>query len=136
MTDLLSILVNAVVLGSIYGLVAIGMTLIYGVLRVMDMSQGSMVMAGGFVAAGLMGEMGLPAVPTIIAAFGITFLLGVLTQLISSRVAPRFPIMWGMATLTIDVSISSSTAASVTAIAIRYLYLYLSSASACAMSPA
>lgn len=83
MTDLLAILVNAVVLGSIYGLVAIGMTLIYGVLRVMDMSQGSMVMAGGFVAAGLMGEMGLPAVVTIIAAFGITFLLGVLTQLIS-----------------------------------------------------
>ena len=83
MTDLIAILVNAVVLGSIYGLVAIGMTLIYGVLRVMDMSQGSMVMAGGFVAAGLMGELGLPGAVTIIAAFGIAFLLGVLTQLIS-----------------------------------------------------
>jgi len=83
MTDLLAILVNAVVLGSIYGLVAIGMTLIYGVLRVMDMSQGSMVMAGGFVAAGLMGELGLPGAVTIVAAFAITFVLGVLTQLIS-----------------------------------------------------
>src|ERR1700710_1696391 len=49
------------------------------------------------------------------------------THEISSSVAPRFPIMCGMATLTIDVSISSSTAASVTAMAMRYLYLYLSS---------
>src|SRR3981189_1350398 len=51
------------------------------------------------------------------------------THEISSSVAPRFPIMWGIATFTMEVSISSSTAASVTAIAIRYLYLYLSSAS-------
>src|SRR5205823_14517817 len=50
------------------------------------------------------------------------------TQEISSSVAPRFPIMCGIATFTIEVSISSSTAASVTAIAIRYLYLYLSTA--------
>src|SRR5215216_6760101 len=50
------------------------------------------------------------------------------THEISSIVAPRFPIMWGMATLTIDVSMSSSTAANVTAMAIRYLCLYLSSA--------
>jgi branched-subunit amino acid ABC-type transport system permease component len=83
MTDLLAILVNALVLGSIYGLVAIGMTLIYGVLRVMDMSQGSMVMAGGFVAAGLMGDLGVPAIVTLVAAFAITFALGYLTELVS-----------------------------------------------------
>ena len=34
------------------------------------------------------------------------------TQAISSSVAPRFPIMWGMATLTMLVSRSSSTDAS------------------------
>ena len=44
----------------------------------------------------------------------------VLTQLISSSVAPRLPIMWGMATFTMLVSISSSTADIVTAIAIKY----------------
>src|SRR3954464_2593120 len=54
------------------------------------------------------------------------------THEISSSVAPRFPIMCGIATFTIDVSMSSSTAASVTAMAMRYLYLYLSSAVALA----
>jgi hypothetical protein len=39
----------------------------------------------------------------------------VLTQATSSRVAPRFPIMWGIATFTMLVSTSSSTLARVTA---------------------
>src|SRR3954447_19540761 len=49
------------------------------------------------------------------------------TQAISSSVAPRFPIMWGIATLTIDVSISSSIAAIVTVAAMMHLWAYLSS---------
>jgi len=39
------------------------------------------------------------------------------TQAISSSVAPRFPIMWGIATFTMLVSNSSSTDASDTVIA-------------------
>jgi branched-subunit amino acid ABC-type transport system permease component len=82
-TDLVSILVSTVVLGSIYGLVAIGMTLIYGILRVLDMSQGSMVMVGGFVGWAVMTSAGLSPVLAIVAAFAATFALGVVTQLVS-----------------------------------------------------
>src|SRR5438876_4265217 len=48
------------------------------------------------------------------------------SQAISSSVAPRFPIMWGIATFTMLVSRSSSTDASETVIAMMYLYLYRS----------
>jgi branched-subunit amino acid ABC-type transport system permease component len=82
-TDLISILVSTVVLGSVYGLVAIGMTLIYGILRVLDMSQGSMVMIGGFVGWAIMTSAGLSPLLAIAAAFAATFGLGVITQLIS-----------------------------------------------------
>jgi branched-subunit amino acid ABC-type transport system permease component len=82
-TDLISILVSTVVLGSIYGLVAIGMTLIYGILRVLDMSQGSMVMIGGFIGWAIMTSAGLSPLLAIAAAFAATFALGVVTQLIS-----------------------------------------------------
>lgn len=83
MTDLIAILIEAVVLGSIYGLVAIGMTLIYGTMRILDMSQGSMVMAGAFTGWGiLVGASGDP-VFALLGAFALTFVLGVLTQLIS-----------------------------------------------------
>lgn len=83
MTDLVSILVSTVVLGSIYGLVAIGMTMIYGILRVLDMSQGSMVMVGGFVGWGIMESAGWSPLLALVAAFAACFGLGVLTQLVS-----------------------------------------------------
>jgi branched-chain amino acid transport system permease protein len=83
MTDVISIAVSTIVLGSIYGLVAIGMTMIYGILRVLDMSQGSMVMVGGFVGWGIMTEAGLSPILALVAAFVACFALGVLTQLVS-----------------------------------------------------
>ena len=82
-TDLISILVSTVVLGSIYALVTVGMTLIYGILRVLDMSQGSMVMVGGFVGWAIMTSAGLSPLLAVLAAFLATFALGILTQLVS-----------------------------------------------------
>lgn len=82
-TDLVGILVTTVILGSIYGLVAIGMTLIYGTLRILDMSQGSMVMVGSFVAWGVLVVAGWSPIVAILLAFAATFVLGAFTQLIS-----------------------------------------------------
>ncbi|HEU5418734.1 MAG TPA: branched-chain amino acid ABC transporter permease [Streptosporangiaceae bacterium] len=82
-TDLVSVVVNTIILGSIYGLVAIGMTLIYGTLRILDMSQGSMVMVGSFIGWGVLVVAGWNPVLAILAAFIATFLLGALTQLVS-----------------------------------------------------
>jgi branched-chain amino acid transport system permease protein len=82
-SDLVGIVVTTIILGSVYGLVAIGMTLIYGTLRILDMSQGSMVMTGSFVAWGVMVVAGWNPVIAILFAFAATFLLGTFTQLVS-----------------------------------------------------
>ncbi|MBI3647830.1 MAG: branched-chain amino acid ABC transporter permease [Actinobacteria bacterium] len=83
MSQIVAILISTLVLGSIYGLVAIGMTLIYGTLRILDMSQGSMVMIGGFVAWGVLVVANSDPVVALVAAFAATFVLGTFTQLIS-----------------------------------------------------
>ena len=83
LTDIVGIAVTTVVLGSVYGLVAIGMTLIYGTLRILDMSQGSMVMVGSFVAWAVLVVAGWSPVAAIVLAFAATFVLGTFTQLIS-----------------------------------------------------
>lgn len=83
MSEIVAIFISTVVLGSIYGLVAIGMTLIYGTLRILDMSQGSMVMIGSFVAWGVLVVANSNPVLALIAAFVVTFVLGTFTQLIS-----------------------------------------------------
>jgi branched-subunit amino acid ABC-type transport system permease component len=82
-TDVVAILANGVVYGSIYGLVAIGMTLIYGTLRILDMSQGSMVMVGGYVGWWALATHGVNPVVALVAAFVFTFALGTATELVS-----------------------------------------------------
>jgi branched-chain amino acid transport system permease protein len=83
MVDIVAIVTTTIILGSIYGLVAIGMSLIYGILRVLDMSQGSMVMVGSFVAWGVLVVADFNPLLALVAAFALTFILGVLTQLVS-----------------------------------------------------
>lgn len=83
LTDVVGVLVETFVLGSIYGLVAIGMTLIYGTLRILDMSQGSMVMVGSFVGWAILVSAGWSPVLAILIAFVLTFALGTFTELIS-----------------------------------------------------
>jgi branched-subunit amino acid ABC-type transport system permease component len=82
-TDLVAIIANGIVYGSIYGLVAIGMTLIYGTLRILDMSQGSMVMVGGYVGWWAMVTHGINPVLALVMAFVATFALGTVTELVS-----------------------------------------------------
>lgn len=83
MEDVITFVSSGIVLGSIYALVAIGMTLIYGILRVLDMSQGAMVMIGGYFGFLVMTTWGLSPVVALIVAFVATLVMGVFTQLIS-----------------------------------------------------
>ncbi|HEU0193868.1 MAG TPA: branched-chain amino acid ABC transporter permease [Gaiellales bacterium] len=83
MTDLVAIIANGVVYGSIYGLVAIGMTLIYGTMRILDMSQGSMVMIGSYVGWWALASHGLNPVVALVLAFIVAFAFGTATELVS-----------------------------------------------------
>ncbi len=73
-------LVNGVTLGAVYGLIAIGYTLVYGIIGMINFAHGEVFMLGAFMAliviAGLMGELGMASVPLAIAcALVLTMLL-------------------------------------------------------------
>lgn len=61
---------NALQLGSIYALIALGYTLVYGVLRLINFAHGDLFMIGAFVSLVAGSLLGLPA--------GIVFVLAVL----------------------------------------------------------
>lgn len=60
MTLFLQQVVNGVALGSIYGLVALGLTLVYGVLRIPNFAHGAMYMLGAYVTYFLATANGVP----------------------------------------------------------------------------
>ena len=77
-------LINGITLGSIYGLIAIGYTMVYGIIGMINFAHGEVFMIGSFVAL---------TVFLALAALGITFLPLVL--LIMVIVAMLATALWG-----------------------------------------
>src|SRR5437660_9866326 len=62
-------LINGLVLGSIYGLIAIGYTMVYGIVGMINFAHGDIFMIGGFIALIsflVLVSFGLTAVPLIL----------------------------------------------------------------------
>lgn len=74
MTLFLQQLINGVALGSIYGLVALGLTLVYGVLRVPNFAHGALYMLGAYVTYFFATSIGVPYIAAI--ALSIIVLAG------------------------------------------------------------
>ena len=60
-------LINGIVLGSIYGLIAIGYTMVYGIVGMINFAHGDIFMIGGFIAL---------ITFLILVSFGLTFVPG------------------------------------------------------------
>jgi len=77
-------LINGITLGSIYGLIAIGYTMVYGILGMINFAHGDIFMVGGFIALIaflVLVSLGLTAVPlalvlVLFIAMGLTALYG------------------------------------------------------------
>jgi branched-chain amino acid transport system permease protein len=75
---LLQLLINGVMLGGLYALVASGFTLILGVIQVFNFAQGQFYMLGAFITFGAAVSLGLPYyLAVVIAVLGVG-LLGIL----------------------------------------------------------
>ncbi|MBS3733237.1 MAG: hypothetical protein KGY42_10035, partial [Desulfobacterales bacterium] len=69
-------LVQGVVLGSVYGMATMGLSLIFGVLKVVNVGHGAFVMVGAFVALFFFNTLGLNPIFAIPAAFAVGIALG------------------------------------------------------------
>ena len=74
----LQVLVNGLMAGGMYALVASGFTLILGVIQVFNMAQGQFYMLGAYVTFGVASGLGLPYPVAFFAALASMALLGVL----------------------------------------------------------
>jgi branched-chain amino acid transport system permease protein len=69
---------NGVMLGLNYALIALGLSLIFGIMGIVNFAHGEMYMLGGYVAYFLIGQFGLDFFSAIIGAVVIIGLLGML----------------------------------------------------------
>jgi len=78
-------MVNGFSLGSMYALIAIGYTMVYGVLRLINFAHGDIMMVGAFLGYFGMAVLELPFVAAIILAVVGSALLGMLTDKVAYR---------------------------------------------------
>ncbi len=75
----LQLLVSALLLGAIYALIATGLNLIYGTMRLLNVAHGDLVMVGAFTAYWVFVLTGIGPIWSIAAAMAIAIAIGVLT---------------------------------------------------------
>ena len=102
----ISYLVNGLSLGSVYALIALGYTMVYGIAKMLNFAHGDVIMIGAYVALITMKQAGLPTWVAILISIIACTVLGVLME----RVAYK-PLR----------NATSSLAVLITAIGVSYL---------------
>ena len=72
---LVQLLVNGVTLGSVYALVALGFSLVYGILKLLNLAHGDVVMVGAFLGWGILGWLGGAESPSVAIWLLITLMV-------------------------------------------------------------
>lgn len=85
MMGFLSYLVNGISLGSVYALIALGYTMVYGIAKMLNFAHGDVIMIGGFVVFTTVSGMGLPPVIGILISVAACTVLGVVIERIAYK---------------------------------------------------
>jgi len=80
-------LVSGLMMGIIYGLIGIGMNILYGVMRIVNFAHGEFMMLGAYLAFELNRSMGINSLHSILLIMPAFFVLGmILHQLLDARI--------------------------------------------------
>ena len=78
-------LINGLSLGSIYAIIALGYTMVYGIAKMLNFAHGDIIMVGAYVAFCGLQYWGLPPVLAILTAMAICTILGVTIEGLAYR---------------------------------------------------
>ena len=77
---MLSNLINGISLGSVYAIIALGYTMVYGIAKMLNFAHGDVIMVGGYVAFCTNYYLNWPAIPAILLAILVCTVLGIIIE--------------------------------------------------------
>ena len=80
MTQFLSYLCNGISLGSVYAIIALGYTMVYGIAKMLNFAHGDVIMIGAYIAFCAMQYWGFPPVISVLAAMAVCTVLGMVIE--------------------------------------------------------
>lgn len=85
MNEILQQVLNGTAIGGVYVLIALGLTIVFGIFGIAHFAHGSVSMFGGYFAFFLVSAAGFPLLPAILAALVVGAAIGALIELLAYR---------------------------------------------------
>lgn len=98
----LQVIVNGLTLGALYACLAVGFSLVWGVLNVINMLHGSMIILGGYLTFFAWTHLGVPPLAAVLPVaaglflFGWLLQMGVINRLVSQPVLTTLTVTFGL----------------------------------------
>lgn len=89
-------IVNGLSLGSTYALIALGYTMVYGIIKLINFAHGDIYMLGAYIGFAVITKLGLGFFPALIIAMVLCAIIGILTERIAYkplRNSPRIALL-------------------------------------------
>ena len=83
--EFLSYLINGISLGSIYAIIALGYTMVYGIAKMLNFAHGDVIMVGGYICFFAVSSYGLPPIAGIVLAMVVCTVLGAIIEGLAYR---------------------------------------------------
>lgn len=81
----ISYLINGVSLGSVYAIIALGYTMVYGIAKMLNFAHGDVIMIGGYVVLIATSSMGVPPIAAVVLAVIVCTVLGIVIERIAYK---------------------------------------------------
>lgn len=78
-------LINGISLGSIYGLVALGYTMVYGIINLINFAHGDILMVGAYIGFALTSIFDFPFLPALLISMLVCGLLGIIIEKVAYK---------------------------------------------------
>ena len=91
MSSFFSYLINGISLGSIYAIIALGYTMVYGIAKMLNFAHGDVIMVGSYMAFLAISSLGLPPVLAVAMAVVVCTILGITIEKIAYKPLRKAP---------------------------------------------
>lgn len=78
--QILQYLINGISIGSVYAIIALGYTMVYGIAKMLNFAHGDVIMVGAYMSFCVTNYLGLPAIVSVVAAMAVCTILGIVIE--------------------------------------------------------
>ena len=87
----LNFLINGISLGSIYAIIALGYTMVYGIAKMLNFAHGDVIMVGAYICFFAVSRYNLPPLLGVVLAMAVCTVLGILVERLAYKPLRQAP---------------------------------------------